>query len=61
MADNYLDKAVKAYKAGDWYQEKADQASTETEREWWAGFARICRGDAEHYAALSEKYEKDNS
>lgn len=61
MSDNYLIKAVTATKDAAWYQDKAEQSSTEKEREWWDGFARICRGDAEHYAALSAKYEKDNA
>jgi hypothetical protein len=61
MSDNYLAKALASSKDAAWYLEKAEHASTEKEREWWHGFARICRGDAEHYAALSAKYEKENA
>lgn len=61
MSDNYLAKALASSKDAAWYLEKAEHASTEKEREWWAGFARICRGDAEHYAALANQCEKDKT
>lgn len=57
----YAAKGLKASKDAEWYQAKADEATTETEREWWLGFAHICRGEVEHYAEMSARYEKESA
>lgn len=57
----YKEKSMNAYYDAAWYQAKANEATTETEREWWLGFARICRGEVEHYAEMSARYEKESA
>lgn len=58
MQGEYVEKREKAASDAVWYADKARHASTERERDWWLGFARISKSDVSHYAKLSRKYDK---
>ena len=61
MDESFSVKGEKAARDADWYLCKADASTTETERTWWAGFAKIAKSEVEHYASLSAQYEKDKA